>query len=217
MEYFYVDSNSSFTELVCDLVYKEYLRSLRLNGEFNVALTGGKTPIHIYDGLKKRYLELINWSRVNFYFIDERCVPKSSKHSNFGVAKEHLLDFIEGYRVYRIQGEIDPGEAAIRYANILEDVDLHLAILGIGEDGHVGSIFPGSPELESNRTVVSTTLRHGGFLRISLSLKRIDAIAFKLLIVNSNEKKLNVLRSGDIDYPINRLSDLHVVVNTTKK
>jgi 6-phosphogluconolactonase len=110
-----------------------------------IALTGGSTPGRAYE----RAAELErDWSRAGVWWGDERCVPPEDDESNFGLAKHTLLDRIaEQPRVHRIRGEDDAVEAAAAYERELRGVTLDLVLLGLGPDGHVASLFPGSPAL----------------------------------------------------------------------
>ena len=103
-----------------------------------VALAGGHTPEGIYRELARQPLP---WEEMDFYFGDERCVPPDDPESNYRMARETL----PRARLHRMEGERpDPEAAAADYARILPDA-LDLIILGVGEDGHTESLFPGRP------------------------------------------------------------------------
>jgi 6-phosphogluconolactonase len=127
---------------------------LEANGRASLALTGGRTPRPVYEALAAR--PDIPWDRVSIYFGDERCVPPDDEASNFRMARECLLDpaGIPEANIHRIQGE-DPDHeaAAVRYEAALPG-RLDVLLLGIGEDGHIASLFPGSRALEATRRVV---------------------------------------------------------------
>jgi 6-phosphogluconolactonase len=111
-----------------------------------IVLTGGSTPGQAYE--RAAALEP-DWSRVSLWWGDERCVPPDDERSNFALAKRTLLDRLAGEpaEVHRIRGELQPADAAGEYDRQLDDVDLDLLLLGLGPDGHVASLFPGSPQL----------------------------------------------------------------------
>lgn len=207
-------SDQQFAELVCSEVFKNYSEIIRVGASFNLVLSGGRTPTLIYRYLVDNYIEKIDWARVVFYFVDERCVVPASLESNYGTAKRHLFDYLGPVKVHRLKGEIDPVSAALEYEEIISDVVLHCAILGMGEDGHVGSIFPESKELCDSGDVISTKKLYKQYRRLSLTLKAINRIENKILIINKSCVKLNILESKDLRYPINRLSDLYVLSNT---
>ncbi|MFL5952831.1 MAG: 6-phosphogluconolactonase [Gaiellaceae bacterium] len=114
--------------------------------EGSIVLTGGSTPGNAYE--RAAALEP-DWSKVDLWWGDERCVPPDDERSNYRLAKETLLDRLEEQpaAVHRIRGELEPADAAGEYDKALEGVQLDLLLLGLGPDGHVASLFPGSPQL----------------------------------------------------------------------
>ena len=110
-------------------------------------LAGGSTPRRCYELLAGLEVE---WGRVTVLFGDERCVPASHPDSNYRMAREALLDQVAPATVHRIPGELGPDEGAAEYARIVAGLaPLDVVILGIGEDGHTASLFPGAPELKA--------------------------------------------------------------------
>ncbi len=121
----------------------------------SIVLTGGSAPGPAYE----RAAELEpDWSRVTLWWGDDRCVPPNDGLSNYRLAKETLLDHlaVQPHEVHRIRGELDPAEAAAELDRALEGVELDFLLLGLGPDGHVASLFPGSPQLAvADRRAVS--------------------------------------------------------------
>jgi 6-phosphogluconolactonase len=112
----------------------------------SIVLTGGSSVGHAYE----RAAELQpDWSRVTLWWGDERCVPPDDERSNYRLAKETLLDrlAVPPGAVHRMRGELAPQAAAAEYDAALEGVELELVLLGLGSDGHMASLFPGSPQL----------------------------------------------------------------------
>jgi 6-phosphogluconolactonase len=131
-------------------------------GVAHVALAGGETPRRTYELLAE---ELEDWSGVELWFGDERCVSPDDPESNYLMVSESLLARanIDPGNVHRILGELGPEEAARRYAAELCDhvprdengtPVLDVVLLGLGPDGHTASLFPGGEELESQDIVV---------------------------------------------------------------
>jgi 6-phosphogluconolactonase len=117
----------------------------------HIALTGGSTP---RDAYARAATLATDWSSSILWFGDDRCVPPDDPRSNYGMVRETLLDKLEAAiapTVHRIEGELGPDEGADRYERLLRaeiggDVpQLDLILLGLGSDGHCGSIFPGKP------------------------------------------------------------------------
>ena len=135
-----------------------HLESVRAErGVAHLALSGGGTPTRAYELLAG---EPVDWSGVQVWFADERCVPPDDPESNYRLAAETLLGpaAINSERVHRMEGELSPEEAAGRYALALGDgvsvregelPALDLIVLGIGPDGHVASLFPGAATLKA--------------------------------------------------------------------
>jgi 6-phosphogluconolactonase len=116
-------------------------------GARSLVLTGGTTPRLLYGMLAGMPVE---WGRVSLLFGDERCVPPTHPESNYRMAKETLLNRIDAGAVLRIPGELGAEEAAELYdAAVGRMQPLDLVLLGIGEDGHCASLFPGHPALDA--------------------------------------------------------------------
>jgi 6-phosphogluconolactonase len=123
-----------------------------LAGE-TIVLTGGSTIGHAYE----RAAESADWSASKVWWGDERCVPPDDERSNYGLAKRTLLDRLEAQpEVHRIRGELDPAEAAAEYEREIDGLEISLLLLGLGPDGHVASLFPGSPQLEERTRLVTS-------------------------------------------------------------
>jgi 6-phosphogluconolactonase len=124
---------------------------------FTIALSGGSTPELLFTVLADHYSGSVPWQAVHFFWGDERCVPADSPESNFGMTKKKLLDEIEIplENIHRIAGENIPEEEASRYSCEISCFTgardnfprFDMVILGLGEDGHVASIFPDNREL----------------------------------------------------------------------
>jgi 6-phosphogluconolactonase len=132
--------------------------AIALQGRFSIALSGGSAPRPLYELLATDdYRSAIDWARVDVFFADERCVPPDHPESNYRMARELMLGKlpIPGDNVYRIPGEIEPEEAAKEYGLMLKekfgDGGLDVVLLGMGEDGHTASLFPGTAALDETR------------------------------------------------------------------
>jgi 6-phosphogluconolactonase len=112
----------------------------------SIVLTGGSTPGKAYE----RAATLTpDWSNVTLWWGDERCVPPDDDRSNYRLASETLLTRLSAQprAVHRIRGELEPQVAADELASALDGAELDLLLLGMGPDGHIASLFPGSPQL----------------------------------------------------------------------
>lgn len=150
-------------------------------GRFCLALSGGSTPRRLYGVLASQYARRLNWSQVEFYFSDERCVPLDHAESNFRMANDTLLGplAVKSDHVFRIRGEDEPEQAAATYESLVrervetgseERPKFDLVLLGLGEDGHTASLFPGSPSVrETKRLVVASHAPRGIRDRVTLT------------------------------------------------
>jgi 6-phosphogluconolactonase len=157
----------------------------------HVAITGGSTPRVAYEraaGLRE------DWSGVDFWFTDERCVPPDHEHSNFGMAERALLSRAEGATVHRMRGELGPEDGAAAYENELGEFGpeaLDLILLGVGPDAHICSLFPGDDALgERERRVVGVETPGMAPLvsRITLTLPVVNASARIVFLVTGEDK-----------------------------
>jgi 6-phosphogluconolactonase len=121
-------------------------------GARSLVLAGGTTPQRCYELLSHMDIE---WGRVTVLFGDERCVPPDHPDSNYRMARESLLGRVSPATVHRMPAELGPDEGAGLYAHIVASLaPLDVVTLGVGEDGHTASLFPGHPALKATALVV---------------------------------------------------------------
>ncbi|PYE56226.1 6-phosphogluconolactonase [Deinococcus yavapaiensis] len=171
-------------------------------GAFHVALSGGSTPKFMYEALRARQ---VDWERVHVYFSDERCVPPDSNDSNFKLAHDELLEHvpIPDAQVHRMEGEREPEEAARRYEDVLPE-RLDLVFLGMGDDGHTASLFPGTTALTAGGRTTANFVGKLGVWRLTFTFGEINSAREKVLLV-AGASKAGVLREvyeGKRIYPV---------------
>jgi 6-phosphogluconolactonase len=168
------------------------------HGRCLLALSGGSTPKTLYQALASReWKERFNWSRIIFLFGDERCVLPDHQQSNFAMAQSVLFQplNIPPDHVYRMKGELpDPLAAAQDYETALRRLThcvtpdmprLDLILLGLGEDGHTASLFPGTAALkDSSRAVAVGQAPTGITSRLTLTLGVINRATVVLFLVS---------------------------------
>jgi 6-phosphogluconolactonase len=160
-----------------------------------IVLTGGSSPGPAYE--LAAALEP-DWRRSSVWWGDERCVPPDNELSNYGLAKRTLLDRLEHEPdVHRIRGELEPADAAGEYDRKLDGVTLDLLLLGLGPDGHVASLFPGSPQLlERERRVTSGEAGLEPFVdRVTMTLPTLLSARQIVFIVTGADKAGAVVRA----------------------
>ena len=180
-------------------------RMIAAHGRFAVALSGGSTPRGSYARLASDELaSQVDWGRVHLFWGDERCVPPGHPDSNYLLARETLIDHlpIPSENVHRIRGELEPAQAATDYEHTLrtffssptdEDEEpiprFDLILLGMGDDGHTASLFPGSAALdERSRWVVAYYVDKLHDWRITLTPGVINAAAHVTFLVSGASK-----------------------------
>ena len=192
--------------------------AIAARGLFRLALSGGNTPRAVHAELV-RLGAAHPWNRVQITFGDERCVPPDHADSNFRMARETLLEAvaIPAGNVFRIRGEIAPTAAAQEYEDKLTAVAARygepryvhdLVLLGLGEDGHTASLFPGSPALdEAVRNVIPTTGPKPPPQRITMTFPLLNAARHVCFLVTGAGKHALVeeIVSGASDYPAARI------------
>ena len=133
-------------EHVAAAAAKDIADALR-QGSRTLVLAGGTTPQRCYELLSQ--MEVV-WGRVSVLFGDERCVPPDHPDSNYRMAREALLDRVAPATVFRMPAELGPDDGAELYAQVVAAVSpLDVVVLGVGEDGHTASLFPGHPALKA--------------------------------------------------------------------
>jgi 6-phosphogluconolactonase len=144
--------------------------AVRERGRFLLALSGGNTPIGLYRLLSRSpFRDEIKWGLVNIFWGDERCVPMDAPESNYGQAMQVWLRNvpIPKGNVCRIRSDIEPATAAFHYTTVLkafatpplEWPRFDLVVLGLGEDGHIASIFSDFP-MEESTPVIAVNARY---------------------------------------------------------
>jgi len=173
--------------------------AITLQGRFSVVLAGGNTPKRVYELLaSERYRSRTGWASVHIFFGDERCVPPDHPDSNYRMIKESLLSHvpIPAVHVHRMRGEDDPALSARLYEEGLraffEDAAwprFDLILLGMGEDGHTASLFPGTAALREKKAwVVANWVEQLKAFRLTLTVPAICYAAHIVFLVTGEAK-----------------------------
>lgn len=183
---------------------------------FTIALSGGSTPKMLFQALAARHRDSVDWRKVRLFWVDERCVPPDDPESNYGMTRDALLERIDipAASVHRIRGEEDPDSEAVRYSEVIERSIpwknerpfFDVVLLGLGEDGHTASIFPGSEYLFSAaETCVVAVNPYTGQKRITITGMIINNAGTVIFLV-SGKKKAEIVEKimyggGKAEYP----------------
>ena len=169
----------------------------RERGKATFVLSGGSTPQAVYRLLATPpYRERVPWHAIHYFWGDERCVPPTDPASNFKMAWDALLSHvaIPEDRIHRISGELpDPEEAALAYENEIRTAcgsdppRFDLVLLGLGDDGHTASLFPGT-EWDEQRLVIANFIPKLQAIRISMTPRILNAAAEVVFLTAGIEK-----------------------------
>lgn len=202
-----------FASEAAELIAAKILRKQAKGAVFSLSLCGGSTPAPIYKALAAN--PDIDWERVLITFGDERCVGPDDEQSNYRMSKAALLDpaGVPDKNVVRIEGELDPPEAAQKCEQRLRDLAKttgdeifkhDLVLLGMGEDGHTASLFPGSTALEEDQRWVSENfVASQDNWRLTMTYPLLNAADETLFLISGEKKKkiMQEILTGDADYP----------------
>ncbi|HEX3854512.1 MAG TPA: 6-phosphogluconolactonase [Polyangiaceae bacterium] len=146
-----IHDSSQLANIAAQRIASAMVETIAREGRVSVALAGGTTPRAAYEALAK--IPGIDWGRVDVYFGDERAVPPTDPDSNYLMAQAALFSRVAllPANIHRIQGEQVDQEAAARAYEAILPERISIVILGIGEDGHTASLFPGSPALNERQ------------------------------------------------------------------
>lgn len=210
---------NAFAVDIAEMIRKSY------DQPFTIALSGGSTPGLLFKVLSENFKSSVDWKRVHFFWGDERCVAPEDPESNYGMTRKELIDniLIPSVNVHRIKGEDNPDDEARRYSEEIltftRSVDgipfFNLVILGLGEDGHTASIFPGQNELLNSQKICEVAIHPVTHQkRITITGKVINNAAEVVFLVAGKKKseivqKLFNKTSVTNDYPASGIVPVH--------
>ncbi|MDR9435409.1 MAG: 6-phosphogluconolactonase [Thiohalophilus sp.] len=192
--------------------------SIRARNSFHVALAGGSTPKRVYQLLQR---ESLDWDRIHLYWGDERDVPADHPDSNYRMVREALIDHIPipEANVHPIHVQPDIETTVEEYRQVLENVHrgangypcFDLIMLGVGDDGHIASLFPESSALSVTDTpVVSVYVEKLNSWRVTLTYPVLNTARYLMLLVSGEAKTPVVARvfgsEAERKYPVQKLA-----------
>lgn len=188
-----------------------------------ISLSGGTTPKRVYELLGSEDLrKKVDWRKVHFFWGDERFVPKAHAASNFRLAQETLLQHlpVPADQIHPIPTEsLAAEQAAMQYESVLQDYygskELNpalplfdITLLGLGSDGHIASLFPGSPALEERNSWVTVVRDRAPEPRVTLTFPALEASGTIVFLVSGEGKREVLARTlaADPSLPAARLA-----------
>jgi 6-phosphogluconolactonase len=215
----HVIRTKNFAAEAANFILDQAHKALGERSEFRIALSGGNTPVPIYTRLAVIGRDL-PWELALITFGDERCVPPNDRQSNFRMARETLLGpaAVPEKSILRMRGEIDPQVAAQEYQDQLdllatqrgEPIYRHdLILLGLGDDGHTASLFPGTVALdETIRRVVANFVPKLDAWRLTFTFPLINHARHVCFLIGAAKKADLIERvlEGDPEFPASRVN-----------
>ena len=200
-------------------ILEQASKALAERNEFRIALSGGNTPAPVYARIAAEGHKL-PWDQIRFTFSDERCVPPDNPQSNFRMARESLFApaAVPEKSIMRLRGEIDPQIAAKDYEDQLNAIAIEggeqiyqhdLILLGLGDDGHTASLFPGTAALgEMSRRVVANFVPKLNAWRLTFTYPLINHARHVLFLVGASKSPQLIERvlAGDQQFPAARVN-----------
>lgn len=196
------ESTDLMNEAVADLIIRTAAESIQARGRFVLSLSGGHTPAKLFSLLSSpSYRDQIDWQKTFVFWGDERCVPMSDERNNAHMARSLMLDKIDipQSNVFPIQVEMSPSEAARSYEQSIKDffgkeaAHFDLILLGLGDNGHTASLFPGTPVIhESEHLVQEVYVEDQKEWRITMTVPLINE-ARNIAFLISGKGKANIL------------------------
>ena len=196
------DSLDALSAEAAGLVVQTATDAVRRRGRFDLVLSGGSTPRRLFKLLARLDRKAMPWKKTHVFWSDERYVPPDSRDSNFAAAEADLLQHVHvpPLQIHRVPTDYHSHEsAAIEYETRLRtlfpNVDsppFDLALLGIGDDGHTASLFPGSSILENDRrwaAAVTGPEYRPPIHRITLTLRALNGARVAAFLVAGADKR----------------------------
>ncbi len=202
-----VVERAAFASSAARRLMVEIRRVLASQERCSLALAGGSTPRPVYERLAAELPDRDLWSRIDVFFGDERCVPADDPASNYRMAREALLDRVpvEASQVHRMAGELSDRDIAARAYEAILPGRLDLLVLGLGDDGHTASLFPGAVALaETRRRVVAVRAPKPPLDRLTITPSVILDAGLALVLVAGADKAAALARVFDGTYDPNR-------------
>lgn len=207
-------NNTSAIQASADHFLAAYRKAIAAHDHFFVALSGGSTPKPIYEILTHPpYSKEINWAKISLFWSDERSVPPDHKENNYKMAMDAGFGEmpIPSHQIHRMHAESHIQQHALQYDKLMQELKrpLDLVLLGMGEDGHTASLFPGTEALTSrDRFVVANFVPQKNTWRMTFTFPWINLAKEIAIHVFGSAKKSQVLEAftnEKMNYPIQRV------------
>ena len=176
-------------EAAAEIIGEMARHAIEQRGLFSLVLAGGSTPAQVYRLLCRQEQD---WSRWEFFFGDERCLPRFHPDRNSVMARALLLDRVplEEHQVHEIPAELGPEKGALKYESLVRNsLPFDLVLLGLGEDGHTASLFPGHRHPDTRLVVPVRDAPKPPPERVSLNVPALSNCRGLLFLVTGESKR----------------------------
>jgi len=196
-----------------DFIAEHIAASIEARGVCHMIVPGGNTPAGCFTALAEKPLA---WDKLHCYPGDERCYPMGHAERNDVMIAQHLLSRVESIHFHPMPAELGPEQAAAAYRKKIEALDLFdIAFLGMGEDGHTASLFPGNVALQESASVVAVhdSPKPPGD-RVSMGLTTLRRTRLRVVLAAGGSKATIMarIREGEA-LPVNQVGDIHWFVD----
>ena len=196
-----VDSAERLAIINAELFVAEAVKSVGRSNRFMVAISGGSTPRRSHRLLATAgYSERIPWSAINLFWVDDRCVDSDDPASNYGSARSDFVGVVDipDSQVYPMPTDVEPQNGAVKYEQTITSTfglqtgvipQFDCIFLGMGTDGHTGSLFPGQEDMWDRKKMV-LAVRGGrpNVDRLTMGLPLINRAKHVVILVSGPEK-----------------------------
>ena len=214
----YTNNTNEFGVIIAGIIIDIILNSLAQNNKCCIAFSGGSTPQPVFIALaNKSYHQALDWSKVHIYFIDERCVPADHKENNFLSCYNIWLQHYPEIKYHRIETWLGPKVSAEKYEKEIEFIlnekveiaQFDLIFMGMGEDGHIASLFP---EYNFNKStsnyVENVYVQSKDMHRVTMTLPLLNNAKNRIIGVVGHKKRkifMDLVNSDYKNYPVAKL------------
>ncbi len=199
------DSIELLAEAVCQRVLKAAEKAITETGAFKVVLAGGTAPIKAYELLATKQAD---WAQWFIYHGDERCLPVDDAERNSWVAEQKWLNLVSipKSQIYNIPAELGAKQAAEKYSDIVAEAgQFDLVILGMGEDGHTASLFPGHSHNEEELVHAVQDSPKPPATRVTMSAKTLANTKELIFVVSGNKHEALAAWKNQEDIPVTKI------------
>jgi len=199
------DSIELLAEAVCQRILEAADKAISRKGLFRIVLAGGTAPVKTYQLLATKQA---NWSQWHIYHGDERCLPIDDAERNSWVAEQSWLDLVRipKTQIYNIPAELGAKQAAEKYTDIVAEAGrFDLVILGMGEDGHTASLFPGHIHNEEELIHAVLDSPKPPAARVTMSAKTLANTEELIFVVSGDKHEALTAWKNQIDIPVTNI------------